>query len=55
VARLVNAKAHYTLYGFIFPSPLGTGTIIEIKYSYPNKRLQPKEFLLENIQSTQSL
>jgi len=29
VARLVNAKAHYTLYGFM--------TIIEIIYSYPNK------------------
>jgi hypothetical protein len=43
VARLVNAKAHYTLYGFM--------TIIEIIYSYPNKRLQPKEFWLENIQS----
>lgn len=32
VARLVNAKAHYTLYGFM--------TIIEIIYSYPNKRLK---------------
>jgi hypothetical protein len=41
--RLRRAKAHYTLYGFM--------TIIEIIYSYPNKRLQPKEFLLENIQS----
>lgn len=43
VARLVNAKAHYTLYGFI--------AIIEIIYSYPNKRLQPKEFWLDNIES----
>jgi hypothetical protein len=36
VAKLVNAKTHYTLYGFI--------TIIEIIYSYPNKRHQSKEF-----------
>ena len=39
----VNAKAHLTLYGFI--------TIIEIIYSYPNKRIQPKEFWLDSIQS----
>lgn len=43
VARLVNGKAHYTLYGFM--------AIIEIIYSYPNKRLQSKEFWLDNIQS----
>ena len=43
VARLVNAKAHYTLYGFI--------CIIDIIYSYPNKRLKPKEFWLDIIQS----
>lgn len=36
VAKLVKANAHYTLYGFL--------TIIEIIYSYPNKRLQPKQF-----------
>jgi hypothetical protein len=36
VARLVKGKAHYTLYGF--------ETIVEIIYSYPNKRLNPKEF-----------
>lgn len=43
VAQLVNAKAHYTLYGFM--------TIIEIIYSYTNKRLQPKFFWIETIQS----
>lgn len=43
VARLVNAKAHYTLYGFI--------TIIEIIFSYPNKRIQPKIFWLDCVQS----
>jgi hypothetical protein len=43
VARLVNAKAHYTLYGFI--------TLIEIIYSYPNKRHQSKQFWLDIIQS----
>lgn len=43
VARLVNAKAHYTLYGFM--------AIIEIIYSYPNKRLQSKEIWLDIIQS----
>ncbi len=32
VARLVNAKAHYTLYGFM--------AIITIIYSYPNKQKQ---------------
>jgi hypothetical protein len=36
VAKLVKGKAHFTLYGFI--------TIIEIIYSYPNKRLLPKEY-----------
>jgi len=43
VSRLVNAKAHYTLYGFM--------ALIEIIYSYPNKRLQSKEFWLDIIQS----
>jgi hypothetical protein len=43
VARLVKGKAHYTLYGF--------ETIVEIIYSYPNKRLNPKEFWLDIIQS----
>lgn len=43
VAPLVNAKAHYTLYGFT--------TILEIIYSYPNKRLQSKEFWLDIIQT----
>ena len=43
VARLVNAKAHYTLYGFM--------AIIEIIFSYPNERHQPKEFWLDNIKS----
>lgn len=36
VAKLVKAKTHYTLYGFI--------NIIEIIYSYPNNRHLPKEF-----------
>lgn len=36
VAKLVKAKTHYTLYGFI--------NIIEIIYSYPHNRHQPKEF-----------
>ena len=36
MAKLVKDKTHYTLYGFI--------NIIEIIYSYPNKRLQPKQF-----------
>jgi len=43
VAKLVKGKAHFTLYGFI--------TIIDIIYSYPNKRLQPKEYWLNIIQS----
>jgi hypothetical protein len=43
VAKHVKAKTHYTLYGFI--------TIIEIIYSYPNKRLQPKEYWIKIIQS----
>ena len=42
-ALLVNAKAHLTLYGF--------KTIIEIVYSYPNKRSQSKEFWNEVIES----
>lgn len=36
VAKLVKAKTHYTLYGFI--------NIIEIIYSYPHNRHQPKKF-----------
>ena len=43
VALLVNAKAHLTLYGF--------KTIIEIVYSYLNKRSQSKEFWFEIIES----
>ena len=43
VALLVNAKAHLTLYGF--------KTIIEIVYSYLNKRSQSKEFWNEVIES----
>ena len=43
VALLVNNKAHLTLYGF--------KTIIEIVYSYPNKRSQSKEFWMEVIES----
>ena len=43
VALLVNAKAHLTLYGF--------KTIIEIVYSYLNKRSQSKEFWIEVIES----
>lgn len=41
VAKLVMANAHHTLYGFL--------TIIEIIYSYPNKRLQPKQFFVFDI------
>lgn len=43
VALLVNNKAHLTLYGF--------KTIIEIVYSYHNKRSQSKEFWFEVIDS----
>lgn len=43
VALLVNNKAHLTLYGF--------KTIIEIVYSYPNKRSQSKEVWIEAIQT----
>ena len=43
VARLVNAKAHYTLYGFI--------NLIDIIYSYPNKRHQSKQIFLEVIKT----
>ena len=43
VALLVNNKAHLTLYGF--------KTIIEIIYSYQNKRSQSKEFWFEIIES----
>lgn len=41
VARLVKAKAHYTLYGLT--------TILDIIYSYPNKRIKSKEFWLDII------
>ena len=43
VARLVKAKAHYTLYGFT--------TILDIIYSYPNKRIKSKEFWLDIIKA----
>ena len=43
VALLVNAKAHLTLYGF--------KTILEIIYSYPNKRNHAKKFWIEIIES----
>lgn len=43
LARFINAKAHYTLYGF--------STILEIIYSYPNSRCKSKEHWLEIIQS----
>lgn len=43
VAKLVSAKTHYTLYGFL--------TVIEIIYNYPNKRHQSKEFWFNIIQS----
>ena len=43
IARLTNAKAHSTLYG--------SQTIIEIIYSYPNKRSQSKEFWINIIES----
>nr|QKS32167.1 homing endonuclease [Sphaerobolus stellatus] len=43
LSRLINAKAHNTLYGF--------STILDIIYSYPNSRLKSKEFYLDNIQS----
>nr|UEK25981.1 hypothetical protein [Mutinus fleischeri] len=43
LARFINAKAHYTLYGFT--------TILDIIYSYPNSRLKSKEYWLEIIQS----
>lgn len=42
VAKLVKAKTHYTLYGFI--------NIIEIIYSYPHNRHQPKKFWIKIIQ-----
>lgn len=41
VSRLVEAKAHLTLYGFT--------SIIEIIYSYSNKRIKNKEFYLSAI------
>ena len=43
VALLVNAKAHLTLYGF--------KTILDIVYSFPNKRSQSKEFWYDVIES----
>jgi hypothetical protein len=43
VAKLVKSKAHFTLYGFL--------TIIDIIYSYPNKRHQSKEFWINIIKS----
>ena len=43
LALLVNAKAHLTLYGF--------KTIIEIIYSYPNKRNKSKDFWIDIIES----
>ena len=43
VALIVNNKAHLTLYGF--------KAIIEIVYSYLNKRSQSKEFWIEVIES----
>lgn len=43
VAQLVNAKSHLTSYGF--------KTIIEIVYSYSNKRSQSKKFWIDVIES----
>ncbi len=43
VAHLINAKTHYTLYGFL--------NIIDIIYSYPNKRTQSKEYWVHVIKS----
>ena len=43
VAHLINAKTHYTLYGFL--------NIIDIIYSYPNKRAQSKEYWVHIIKS----
>ena len=43
LTRLINAKAHYTLYGF--------STMLDIIYSYPNSRIKSKEYWLDLIQS----
>jgi hypothetical protein len=42
VERLINAKVHYTFYGFIF--------LIEIFYNYHNKRIQSKQIWFDLIQ-----
>ena len=43
VALLVNAKAHFTLYGF--------KTILEIIFSYTNNRALPKDYWIDIIES----
>ena len=43
ILPLISHKVHYTLYGF--------KTIINIIYSYPNKRSSSKEFWLDLIES----
>ena len=43
IAKLINAKAHLTLYGFI--------SILEIIYSYPNNRDKSKEFWVDVIKA----
>jgi len=43
ILPLISHKVHYTLYGF--------QTIINIIYSYPNKRSSSKEFWLDLIES----